>query len=168
MDIFVVVALIGVALLLAELLLSTGGVLAMLGAAGLIAGGVLALTADSSSSASDWAGPALITLGVLSAVSFYVVTRKVLAAHRERPVRTGAEGLVGSRAEARTSLDPDGQVAVAGSIWGARLAGGEGQVRPGDRVTVEAVEGLTLVVRPEPSAETPAMSPERGSEEGAG
>ena len=67
MDLFVVVALIGVALLLAELLLSTGGVLAALGAAGLIAGGVLALTADADSSASDWAGPALITLGVLSA-----------------------------------------------------------------------------------------------------
>jgi membrane-bound serine protease (ClpP class) len=168
MDIFVLVALIGVALLLAELLLSTGGVLATLGAAGLIAGGVLALTADADSSASDWAGPALITLGVLSIVSFYFVTRKVLAAHRTRPVRTGSEELVGARAEARTSLDPDGQVMVAGAIWRARLAGGAAALRPGDRVTVEAVEGLTLVVRPEASSATPAMSPKRGSEEGAG
>ncbi len=40
MDVFVVLALIGVALLLAELLLPTGGVLAVLGAAGLVAGGV--------------------------------------------------------------------------------------------------------------------------------
>ena len=56
MDLFVVVALIGVGLLLAELLLSTGGVLAALGAAGLIAGGVLALTADADSSASDTTG----------------------------------------------------------------------------------------------------------------
>jgi membrane-bound serine protease (ClpP class) len=167
MDFFVVVALVGVALLLAELLLSTGGVLAALGAAGLIAGGVLALTADSDASASDWAGPALITLGVLSAVSFYFVTRKVLAAHRDQPVRGGHEELIGARAEARTALDPEGQVAIAGAIWAARLGSGGGQVRPGDRVTVEAVEGLTLVVRPEASAETPVMSPERGSEEGA-
>ena len=43
MDAFVVVALIGIALLLAELLLPTGGVLAALGALGLVAGGVLAL-----------------------------------------------------------------------------------------------------------------------------
>jgi membrane-bound ClpP family serine protease len=168
MDFFVVVALIGVALLLAELLLSTGGVLAALGAGALIAGGVLALTADSSSSASDWAGPALITLGVLSIVSFYFVTRKVLAAHRDQPVRGGHEELVGAPAEARTALDPEGQVAIAGAIWGARLAAGSGPVRPGDRVIVEAVEGLTLVVRPEAFSETPAMSPERGSKEGAG
>ena len=40
MDTFVVVALIGFALLVAELLLPTGGVLAALGALGLIAGGV--------------------------------------------------------------------------------------------------------------------------------
>jgi membrane-bound serine protease (ClpP class) len=156
MDLYVVVALIGVGLLLAELLLSTGGVLAALGAAGLIAGGVLALTADSGSSAADWAGPALITFGLLSIVSFYFVTRKVLAAHREQPVRGGKEELVGARGETRTALDPEGQVAIAGSIWGARLRDGEGSLRPGDKVRVEAVDGLTLVVRPETPSESPA------------
>ena len=161
MDAFVVVALIGVALLLAELLLSTGGVLAALGAGGLIAGGVLALTADSSSSASDWAGPALITLGVLSIVSFYFVTRKVLAAHRERPGGGGEEELLGAHGEARTALDPDGQVLLGGALWRARLAGDGEPLRPGDRVTVEAIDGLTLTVRPEAPSETP-------SEQGAG
>jgi membrane-bound serine protease (ClpP class) len=150
MDLFVAVALIGVGLLLAELLLSTGGVLATLGAAGLIAGGVLALTADADSSAADWAGPALITLGVLSIVSFYFVTRKVLEAHRDLPVRGGHEELIGASAEVRTPPAPEGQVSVAGAIWRARLADEDGsQLRPGDRVTIEAVEGLTLVVRPE-------------------
>jgi membrane-bound serine protease (ClpP class) len=151
MDLFVVVALIGVALLLAELLLSTGGILAALGAAGLIAGGVLALTADTDSSASDWAGPALITLGVLSAISFYFISRKVLAAHREQPVRAGREELIGAPAEVRTSLDPEGQVWIEGALWRARLPGDGAPLRPGDRVTVEAIEGLTLVVRPEAS-----------------
>jgi membrane-bound serine protease (ClpP class) len=156
MDLFVVVALIGVGLLLAELLLSTGGVLAALGAAGLIAGGVLALTADADSSASDWAGPALITLGILSIVSFYFVTRKVLAAHREQPVRGGREEMIGAGAEVRTSLDPEGQVWIAGALWRARLSGDGGPLRPGDRVTVEAVDGLTLMVRPEPPSKSPA------------
>jgi membrane-bound serine protease (ClpP class) len=151
MDLYVVIALIGVGLLVAELLLSTGGVLAALGAAGLIAGGVLALTADSGSSASDWAGPALITLGVLSLVSFYFITRKVLAAHRDQPVRAGHEELIGAGAEVRTSLDPEGQVWIEGALWRARLAGDGAPLRPGDRVTVEAVEGLTLLVRPKPS-----------------
>jgi membrane-bound serine protease (ClpP class) len=157
MDAFVVVALAGFALLLAELLLSTGGVLAALGVAGLIAGGILAL--DSDSSVGDYAGPALITLGLLSAASFYLITRKVLEAHREQPVRTGTEELIGSSGEARSTIDPDGRVWLAGTVWGARLASAATPVRTGDRVTVEAVDGLTLVVRPQ-SAEQ--------SREGAG
>ena len=161
MDVFVVIAIAAVVLLLAELLLPTGGTLAMLGALGLIAAGVYALTAESDSSASDWAGPGLITLGVLSLITAYVVGRKVLAAHRDEPVRTGSEELVGARAEARTSLDPEGQVWIEGALWRARLSGDGGALRPGDRVRVEAVEGLTLVVRPESPAEAPA-------EEGAG
>lgn len=151
MELFVVVALVGVALLIAELLLSTGGILAALGAAGLIAGGVIALTADADASAADWAGPALITLGVLSAVSFYFIGRKVLEAHREQPVRAGHEELIGAPAEVRTSLDPEGQVWIEGALWRARLAGDGAALRPGDRVTVESIEGLTLVVRPETS-----------------
>ena len=160
MDFFVVVALIGVALLITELMLPTGGVLAVLGALGLMAGGVLALTADSDASASEYVGPALITLGVLSLVSFYFVTRKVLAAHRDEPVRTGSEELIGARAEARTPLDPDGQVWIEGALWRARLVGDGGPLRPGDKVTVEAVDGLTLTVR--------AESPSDPAEEGAG
>jgi membrane-bound serine protease (ClpP class) len=150
MEAAVVVALVGVALLVGELLLSTGGVLAALGAAGLIVGGVLAL--DSNSSAADVVGPALIVLGLLSLAAFYFVTRKVIEAHRDMPVRTGTEELVGSLAEARSTLDPEGQVFASGTIWSARLVGGAEPAKLGDRVRIDAVEGLTLVVRPEPAA----------------
>lgn len=157
MDAAVVVALVGIALLVAELLLSTGGVLAALGALGLIVGGVLALESDSSSA--DVVGPALIALGLASLVAFYFITRKVIEAHRDQPVRTGTEELVGSIAEARSDLNPEGQVWVGGTIWSARLSGAETPVRLGDRVRVDAVEGLTLVVHPEP---TPAGKTEQG------
>jgi membrane-bound serine protease (ClpP class) len=148
MEAFVVIALIGLGLLLAELLLPTGGVLAAIGIAGLTGAGIVALGSDSS--AADYIGGALIALGVICAISFYFITRKVLAAHRETRVRTGTEEIVGSSAEARSSIDPEGQVWLGGTIWSARLAAGAGPVRLGDRVTVEAVDGLTLVVRPEP------------------
>ena len=148
METFVVIALVGFALLLAELLLPTGGVLAALGAAGLVAGGIVALGSDSS--AADYAGPGLITLGILSGLTFYFVARKVIEAHRDQPVRTGTEELVGASAEARSTIDPEGKVWLEGTLWSARLAGGSGPARLGDRVTVEAVDGLTLVVRPEP------------------
>lgn len=156
MDAFVVVALIGTALLIAELLLPTGGVLAALGAVGLVAGGVLALTANSDAAAADYVGPGLIALGVLSFCAVFFITRKVVEAHRDEPVRTGTEELIGALAEARTALDPEGQVWIEGALWRARMAGGNGGVSLGDRVRVEAVEGLTLVVRPEPPSADPA------------
>jgi membrane-bound serine protease (ClpP class) len=148
MEAFVVIALIGLGLLLAELLLPTGGILAFLGIAGLTGAGIVALGSDSS--AADYIGGALIALGVVSAISFYFITRKVLAAHRDPRVRSGTEEMIGSSAEARSSIDPDGRVWLAGTIWSARLAPGSEPIGLGDRVTVEAVDGLTLVVRPEP------------------
>lgn len=148
MEAFVVIALVGLGLLLAELLLPTGGILAAIGVAGLTAAGIVAL--GSNSSAADYIGGALIALGVLCGISFYFVTRKVIAAHRETPVRTGSEELVGSAGEARTAINPDGRVWLGGTTWSARLAAGAEPVRAGDRVRVEAVEGLTLLVRPEP------------------
>jgi len=157
MDVFVAIAIVAVVVLVAELLLPTGGVLSAIGALGLIAAGVVALTAEADSSASDWAGPGLITLGVLSLITAYFVGRKVWAAHKEQPIRAGHEELVGAEAEVRTSLDPEGQVWIEGALWRARLAGGGEPPRPGDRVRVEAVEGLTLVVAsesPSPTAST--------------
>jgi membrane-bound serine protease (ClpP class) len=147
---FVVIAIVGVGLLLAELLLPTGGILALLGVIGLTAAGIVAFGSDSN--AADYAGGALIALGIVSGVTFYLVSRKVLAAPRNEEVRTGTEEMIGSTAEARTSIDPDGRVWLGGTIWSARLAEGAGPVRQGDKVRVEAVDGLTLVVRPEPQA----------------
>ncbi len=150
MEAFVVIALIGVGLLLAELLLPPGGVLAVLGVIGLTAAGAAAFGSDSD--VADFAGGGLIALGVASGIAFYFVSRKVLEAHRDSPVRTGSEEMIGATAEARSSIDPEGRVWLGGTLWSARLAEGAGPIGQGDKVTVEAVDGLTLVVRPEPQA----------------
>jgi membrane-bound serine protease (ClpP class) len=158
METFVVIALIGLGLLLAELLLPTGGVLAAIGVLGLTAAGIVALNSDSITA--EYIGGALIALGIVSAISFYFITRKVIAAHRDQRVKTGVEALVGATAEARSSIDPDGQVWYGGTIWSARLAPDASPVELGDKVRVEAVEGLTLVVRPEPQT---ASQPSKGA-----
>jgi membrane-bound serine protease (ClpP class) len=159
MELFVLIALVGFGLLAAELLLPTGGVLAVLGVVGLTVAGLIAL--GSESDVGDYAGGALISLGILSGITFYFVTRKVIAAHRDPHVRTGTEEMIGAAAEARSSIDPEGRVWLEGTIWSARLADRAEPVRLGDRVRVEAVDGLTLVVRPEQQAATQ-------SREGAG
>jgi len=158
MEAFVVIALIGIGLLAAELLLPTGGILALLGIAGLVVGGILAL--GSSDTAADWIGGALITLAALSAISFFFITRKVLHTTRELPKRAGTVEMVGGEAEARSSIDPTGKAFMRGTLWSARLADGVGPVAFGDRVRVEAVDGLTLVVRP---VSTPAQQPQVGN-----
>jgi membrane-bound serine protease (ClpP class) len=146
MEAFVVIALIGIGLLAAELLLPTGGILALLGIAGLVGGGILALSSDSNSA--EWIGGALITLAVLSAISFFYITRKVVRTTRFLPKLGGTEEMVGGEAEARSAIDPTGKAFMRGTLWSARLAEGVEPVRFGDRVKVEAIDGLTLVVGP--------------------
>jgi len=145
-EIVYIISGIAIGIMLAELLLPTGGVLAVIGAIGLMVAGVLALGDDADSA--EYVGAGLITLGVLSLITAVIVGRKVLSAHRDEPVRTGWEELVGKDAEVREPLDPVGQIWIEGALWKARVPDGEPQIGIGNRVRVESVDGLTLVVRP--------------------
>jgi membrane-bound serine protease (ClpP class) len=60
---------------------------------------------------------------------------------RRRPVSVGPQHIVGLEGEVRR----DGLVFVNGELWQARAADGT-PLEPGEHVTVEAVEGLTLTV----------------------
>jgi membrane protein implicated in regulation of membrane protease activity len=111
-----------------------------------VVGGILALGSDDS--AADWIGGALITFAILSGISFLYISRKVLRTTRHLPKLAGTEEMVGSEAEARSAIDPTGKVFMRGTLWSARLADGVQPVEFGDKVQVEAVDGLTLVVRP--------------------
>ena len=67
---------------------------------------------------------------------------------RRYRVTTGAEGMVGERAEV---IGP-GRVRLRGEIWHAR---GAEDARPGALVTVAGVDGLTLRVEPADRATEP-------------
>ena len=56
---------------------------------------------------------------------------------------------IGAIAEVREPLDPSGQVFIQGALWHARTTDG-GEIGPGNRVRVKAVDGLTLEVEPVP------------------
>jgi membrane-bound serine protease (ClpP class) len=73
---------------------------------------------------------------------------------RREPVHTGYEEMVGALGEVRAPLAPEGQVFTRGALWRARATNGAGELHPGDRVRVESVDGLTLLVRPAPKAES--------------
>jgi membrane-bound serine protease (ClpP class) len=103
---------------------------------------------------------AIVAGGVILAAFIVFASRKALAAHRDEPVRTGSEELVGTIGEVREPLDPDGQVFLNGALWRARSTDGE-RVELGNRVRVRSVDGLTLEV--EPVADRDPQSVEKGA-----
>ena len=91
---------------------------------------------------------AIVIAGVILAGFIVFASRKALAAHRDQPVRTGWEELIGETGEVREPLDPEGQIFIAGALWRARVEGPESSIDLGTRVRVESLDGLTLVVQP--------------------
>lgn len=92
---------------------------------------------------------ALLSSGLVSAF-LWIVVRKSVQAASVRPAHD-LEGLVGKVGEARTEIDDDGSVFVAGEMWSARS--GSNSIPAGSHVRVIRREGFTLVVEIE-KAET--------------
>ena len=103
---------------------------------------------------------AIVVAGVILAGFVVFASRKALAAHRDEPVRTGFEELVGSVGDVREPLDPEGQIFIQGALWKARATGAD-QIGLGNRVRVRAVDGLTLEV--EPVADQDQATVEKGA-----
>jgi len=84
----------------------------------------------------------ILPSAVAVAVFAGILARLALRSHRSR-VTTGPEGLVGEVGEARSDLDPDGEVFIQGAYWSAES---DGPVKKGEKVVVVSVEGLRLKV----------------------
>ena len=142
--------LFGIALLVAELMVPSFGVLGIGGALSLLFGsimltrGVPGVTVSLGFVVPVAAGTAGIML---------VLGRLALRAQRQAPV-TGVESMVGQLGRARTGISPDsaGQIDIRGEIWRALSTV---PVEPAQPVRVRAVDGLTLLV--EPAERTPVQ-----------
>lgn len=102
---------------------------------------------------------------VVSVVAFLLLRRFADRITHDSPVRMGVDRLIGHEGIVIEELVPNhpaGQVRIQREEWRAD-APGFGRVPVGTKVTVEAVEGTHLVVRPEQN-ETADFSRERGSE----
>lgn len=88
-----------------------------------------------------WPWNILVVLGgVLVEVGELIWGRRL--ARRWRP-QTGAEAMIGMRAEVVSPCRPTGQVRVNGELWEATCAEG---ADVGDETIVRGIEGLTLLV----------------------
>jgi membrane-bound ClpP family serine protease len=144
-EIGVVLAVIGVALLVAEAHVP-GGVLGVTGGITLATGAALAL-GGAGGGAAVIVG---VVLGALVASGLWlaIATRKALATRRLRSA-SGRDALSGRCGVVRSWQNGDGQVFVDGALWRARPSWPDSEERlsAGDRIVVEGVSGLTLAVR---------------------
>lgn len=144
----ILLLLLALGLLAAEAVIVSHGALTAGGIAALVAGGLLLF--DTGSEAFEISVPAVIGAAVvLGAFTVFALTKGLRARHEV--VHGGSEELIGLRGTARAPLDPEGLVFVHGSLWKARSAEPGSHIRQGEQVLVEAVEGLTLTVRPDKS-----------------
>jgi membrane-bound serine protease (ClpP class) len=84
----------------------------------------------------------VLIVGIVAEIGEVIWGRRL--ARRWRP-KTGAEAMIGMRAEVASPLHPTGQVHVNGELWEARSTA---TADVGDTVVVRAMDGLTLLVEP--------------------
>jgi membrane-bound serine protease (ClpP class) len=139
---------LGMAFMVAEAFLPSFGALGLGGLVAFVVGSVMLMDTDAQGYAVSW--PLIATLALLSLGFFLTVVSLALRARR-RPVVSGREQLIGSIGEAMAAFTGTGWIRVHSEDWQARS---DTHVRRGQRVRVVGIEGLTLIVQPEPESET--------------
>jgi len=132
--------LLGVALLVVDVHVTTHGALTVAGLISLAVGSIMLFQNAPGFHTSK---PLVISVAVtLGAVWVFAISKAVQVRHS--PVEVGPQLIAGSIGEVRD----DGLVYVNGELWQARTPSGE-ELRPGERVRVESLDGLVLTVHPE-------------------
>ncbi len=90
----------------------------------------------------DWAAVAIVAFWVLKDLLLFPYLRVAYEPHDGRDKR-----LLGSRAVATETLEPEGFVHVGSELWRARSTNGS-RIEAGAPVRVREVQGLTLLVEP--------------------
>lgn len=87
----------------------------------------------------------VVGMGLFLGLTFFAVVMIAIRALK-KPIITGRESLADKEGYVVTDLDPFGIVQVAGEQWSAELLQGQAPILKGERVRVEKVEGVRLVV----------------------
>jgi membrane-bound serine protease (ClpP class) len=137
----VLLIVLAVSFLLVDLHTAGLGVWTAGGVIGLVTGGLLLI----SGSSLDVSIGAIVAAVVGTLIFFISVMTAALRVRLRRPI-TGQEGMIGSVAEAKTDIAPEGTVVSKGMLWRARTM--ETGIAAGEKVQVKATEGLVLLVEP--------------------
>ncbi|NDY94295.1 NfeD family protein [Wenzhouxiangella limi] len=134
---------LGFALIAVELFVPSFGILGIGGVFAVVFGSIILMDTDVPGFAVNTG--LIAAMGLAAALTFFVIIYLAARSHRN-PRVSGTEALVGLKAESISDFDDGkGRVHVEGEDWSAR---GPESIRTGDRVEIEAVDGLVVQVRP--------------------
>ncbi len=136
----VILILLGVGFMIAEAFTPTMGALGVGGLVAFIFGAAMLVDTDVPEFQISW--PVILGTAAVSGAFLILLMGYVWRAH-QRPVASGAEHLVGAEARVLEWTGKDGFVWAQGERWQAR---GKTSLKPGQKVLITALEGLTMVV----------------------
>jgi len=131
---------LAVGLFVAEYFTPTFGLLTAGGIAALVIGSLILF----SHSPGIEVDKRLIAGVVAGVTAFAIFVLGAIIRGQRRRKATGAEGMIGEIAIAKTPLDPTGTVLAQGELWTAASEGG--RIAPGEEVIITKVEALKLWV----------------------
>ncbi len=138
----VLLIILGIVLFILEIKVASYGLLSLGGLAALIFGALLLVKTDAPFLKVSLS--LIIPMAVLVGALLMTLTWMAAKTQRRAAV-TGAEGMIGTIALAKTDVAPRGRVFIHGEMWDAVS---DEPIREGEEAKVKAVSGLTLKVAP--------------------
>jgi len=134
--------LLGIAFMIAEVLITGFGILGIGGVAAFAFGSLLLF--DTETLGSGVSIPLIIAFTVVS-LAFFIFVIRFLIKSRSAKIVTGVEEMIGSLAEVLESLEKGYRVRCHGEVW---YAESDSVLQIGQKVRVESLSGLVLHVKP--------------------
>lgn len=136
----VMLIILSIILFVAELKISSYGLLSIGAIISLTLGSIMLFDTDEAAMRVSWT---VIIPTVAMVSSFFIFALGLAVKAWMRKPMTGVQGLIGEVGTALTDLEQTGKVAVRGEYWNARA---DGRIPKGERVRVLRVENMLLFV----------------------
>jgi membrane-bound serine protease (ClpP class) len=137
----VLLIILAVAFFIAEIFVTSGGLLAVGGGVAMFFGSLMLIKSPAPFLQISYT---VIIPAVVATAAFFIFAVGAGIRAQFRKPTTGKEGLVGERGTATSDIDPTGQAFIHGEIW---TVVGKERIDKGDVVEVVSVTGLTPLVR---------------------
>ncbi len=141
--IFIIIAFV---LFVVDIKAPTHGALTAAGTGSLIIGALVLFNSPGTPQFQRVSVPLVIGVSLVTAAIFFAAVTFAIRAQKV-PIRTGHESLIGRVGVARSDLNPNGTVQMAGELWTAETETGEAPIPAGTRVEVLRAEGVRVFVR---------------------